>query len=63
MLLCIINILMPDASILIIYTTEYRKGGSQFPVVAETLADEKRASGFDGPIVCRAVESKRDVLK
>lgn len=55
---------MPDdASILIIYTTLYRKGGSQFPVVAETLAEEKRANGFDGEIVCRAVESKRDVLK
>lgn len=51
------------STVLIIYTTQYRKGGSQFPVVAETLADEKRASGFDGPIVCRAVESKRDVLK
>ncbi|HEX3101039.1 MAG TPA: class I SAM-dependent methyltransferase, partial [Pyrinomonadaceae bacterium] len=48
--------------ILIIYTTKYRLGGHQFPVVAQTLADEKRESGFDGEIVTRAVESKRDVL-
>lgn len=49
--------------ILIIYTTLYRKGGNQFPVVAETLADERRAKGFEGDLICRAVESKRDVLK
>ncbi len=49
--------------ILIIYTTLYRKGGAQFPVVAETLADERRANGFKGNLICRAVESKRDVLK
>lgn len=46
---------------LIIYTTKYRLGGGQFPVVAATLADEKRA-GFDGQVIVRAVESKRDVL-
>lgn len=46
----------------ILYTTLYRKGGDQFPVVAETLADERRNGG--GPeVICRAVESKRDVLK
>ncbi|MEO6656471.1 MAG: class I SAM-dependent methyltransferase [Pyrinomonadaceae bacterium] len=49
--------------ILIIYTTEYRRGGHQFPVVAETLAAEKRESGFWGEIATRAVESKRDVLQ
>lgn len=49
--------------ILIIYTTKYRLGGTQFPVVAATLADEKRAEGFDGDINCRAVESKVDVLR
>ena len=49
--------------ILIIYTTKYRLGGSQFPVVARTLADEKREGGFKGEIVCRAVESKREVLQ
>ena len=49
--------------VVIFYTTLYRKGGSQFPVVAETLADEKRANGYGGEVVCRAVESKRDVLK
>ena len=49
--------------ILIIYTTKYRLGGHQFPVVAETLAAEKRAAGFDGDIVTRAVESKLDVLR
>ncbi len=49
--------------ILIIYTTKYRLGGHQFPVVAETLAAEKKAAGFVGEIVTKAVESKRDVLK
>ena len=48
---------------LIIYTTKYRLGGHQFPVVAETLAAEKRGNGFDGEVVASAVESKRDVLK
>lgn len=47
--------------VLIVYTTLYRKGGSQFPVVAETLADERQVEGNE--VVCRAVESKRDVLK
>ncbi len=50
-------------TILIVYTTKYRLGGHQFPVVAETLAAEKKASGFDGEIITRAVESKVDVLK
>lgn len=52
----------PEQVIVIIYTTKYRKGGGQFPVVAKTLADEKRESGFSGEIVLRAVESKREVL-
>lgn len=53
---------MSDSQVvLIIYTTKYRLGGHQFPVVAETLAAEKR-HGFDGEVVTRAVESKRDVL-
>lgn len=55
---------MPEAkTIVIIYTTLYRKGGRQFPVVAKTLAGDKRDSGFEGEIVCEAVESKSDVLK
>ena len=55
---------MPEAEIIvIIYTTLYRKGGIQFPIVAKTLADEKREGGFEGEIVCAAVESKSDVLK
>jgi ubiquinone/menaquinone biosynthesis C-methylase UbiE len=49
--------------IVIIYTTLYRKGGAQFPVVAETLAREKKAARFEGKIIVRAVESKRDVLQ
>ena len=49
--------------LLIIYTTTYRLGGRQFPVVAETLAAAKREDGFEGEIVIRAVESKRDVLQ
>lgn len=54
---------MPSNSVvLIIYTTKYRLGGHQFPVVAETLASEKRL-GFDGDVITRAVESKVDVLK
>lgn len=55
---------MPDSPvILIIYTTKYRLGGKQFPVVAQTLADERRDSGFEDEIICRAVESKVDVLR
>lgn len=49
--------------ILILYTTKYRLGGAQFPIVARTLADEKREDGFDGEIRCEAVESKREVLQ
>ena len=55
---------MPDRKVIVIlYTTLYRKGGHQFPVVADTLAAEKRESGFAGEITTRAVESKRDVLE
>ena len=49
--------------ILIVYTTLYRKGGHQFPIVAKTIADEKREGGLEGDIICEAVESKSDVLK
>lgn len=52
---------MPSA-ILIVYTTRYRKGGPLFPLVAKTLAEEKKAGGFPGEIICTAVESKREVL-
>jgi len=52
-----------DQVILVIYTTKYRLGGHQFPVVAQTLADEKREAGFNGEIITRAVESKRDILQ
>ena len=48
--------------ILILYTTKYRLGGEQFPVVADTLAAEKRSLS-DREVKVRAVESKRDVLK
>jgi len=51
-----------NLAVLIIYTTKYRLGGDQFPVVAQTLAAERRDAGFDGEVVARAVESKRDVL-
>lgn len=55
---------MPDISVIVIvYTTLYRKGGSQFPVVAQTLAKDKKAAGFEGEVILRAVESKRDVLQ
>ena len=54
--------MLENSAILIIYTTKYRLGGHQFPVVAETLAAEKREVGLEGNIITRAVESKRDVL-
>jgi len=50
-------------AILITYTTKYRLGGHQFPVVAETLAAERHGAGFAGEIVTLAVESKRDLLQ
>src|SRR5262245_40112122 len=49
--------------IVVVYTTLYRKGGQQFPVVARTLAREKGENGFAGDIIVRAVESKRDLLR
>ena len=49
--------------ILVIYTTKYRLGGHQFPVVARTIADERAEAGFGGEVITRAVESKRDVLQ
>ncbi len=49
--------------IVIVYTTLYRKGGHQFPIVASTIAREKKDSGFDGEIILSAVESKREVLR
>lgn len=52
-----------DKAILIIYTTKYRLGGHQFPVVAKTLAKERAEGGFEGEIITRAVESKLDILK
>jgi ubiquinone/menaquinone biosynthesis C-methylase UbiE len=54
---------MPENNVIVIvYTTLYRKGGHQFPVVAQTLAKEKKAGGFAGGIITQAVESKREVL-
>jgi SAM-dependent methyltransferase len=54
---------MSSEVILIVFTTKYRLGGHQFPVVAETLAAEKSSDGFEGEVVTQAVESKRDVLR
>ena len=54
---------MPNQQVvLILYTTKYRLGGEQFPVVAETLAAEKSGNGFVGSVITRAIESKLDVL-
>jgi ubiquinone/menaquinone biosynthesis C-methylase UbiE len=54
---------MPEARVILItFTTKYRLGGQQFPVVAETFAAEKNEAGFKGEILTRAVESKRDML-
>ena len=55
--------MLPDNIIVIVYTTLYRKGGRQFPIVARTIADEKKELGFNGEIILRVVESKREVLK
>lgn len=49
--------------IIIVYTTLYRKGGQQFPIVARTLAREKKVCGFEGEIILRAVENKRELLR
>ena len=54
---------MTEPIILIVYTTRYRKGGQQFPLVARTLAREKQEDGFSGEILCSPVESKRELLK
>ena len=54
---------MANNVIIIIYTTLYRKGGQQFPVVARTLACEKEESGTAFGIISLAVESKREVLR
>jgi len=54
---------LPNNVIIIVYTTLYRKGGQQFPIVARTLAYEKQEDGFAGEIILRAVESKHEVLK
>src|SRR4030095_2325774 len=43
-------------------TTLYRKGGSQFPIVARTLARERQENGSASESVVQAVESKREVL-
>lgn len=48
--------------IVIVYTTLYRKGGGLFPIVGATLAREKKEAGFQGEIIARAVESKRELL-
>ncbi|HXD34152.1 MAG TPA: class I SAM-dependent methyltransferase [Pyrinomonadaceae bacterium] len=48
--------------IIIVYTTLYRKGGEQFPIVANTIAREKAEVGTAHEIIARAVESKREVL-
>ena len=53
---------MANNVIIIVYTTLYREGGEQFPIVAKTLAAEKKENGFDGEIIVQAVESKREVL-
>ena len=49
--------------IVIIYTTKYRLGGSQFAAVARTMERSKLGSQPAQEVVSRAVESKRDVLQ
>jgi ubiquinone/menaquinone biosynthesis C-methylase UbiE len=49
--------------IIIVYTTLYRKGGQQFPLVAATLAREKKQSDFAGEVISQAVESKLELLR
>lgn len=45
--------------IIILYTTQYRKGGQQFQKVAETLAADKQQAANE--VWCRAIESKEEV--
>jgi len=44
---------------LIIYTTQYRKGGERFRIVAQTLAREKAAAGLE--VILEPTETKADV--
>ena len=53
---------MTENVIVIIYTTIYREGGKQFPIVAQTIASEKEESGSAGEVILQAVESKREIL-
>ncbi len=55
---------MPENSsvVLILYTTKYRLGGAQFPVVAETLSAEKRDAFPMTDVVTKSIESKRDFI-
>lgn len=45
--------------IVITYTTQYRKGGSKFKRVAETLAEEQKKK--HDHVLCESIESKRDL--
>lgn len=54
---------MANNVIIIVYTTLYRKGGQQFPIVARTLARETKQGGTASEIVSLPVESKREVLR
>ncbi|HMG34222.1 MAG TPA: class I SAM-dependent methyltransferase [Blastocatellia bacterium] len=49
--------------IVVAYTTRYRKGGPQFQIVAETLAEERKEAALGDEVVARAVESKREFLR
>lgn len=55
----------PPEVVLILHTTLYREGGSDFARAARSLAAEKGAAeGADGPrreVIVRAVESRREV--
>lgn len=44
----------------IIFTTEYKKGGDKFKIVAQTLSKEKAIEGFD--IICHAINSKQELV-
>lgn len=49
--------------IVIIYTTIYREGGQQFPIVGRTIGAEKKENGYEGEIILQAIESKREILR
>lgn len=49
--------------IVILYTTKYREGGKQFAQAALTLAQQKRKEFPNHPVLCQAIESKKEFAR